>query len=262
MPFLTSRDARIHYQVTGSGEPIVLIMGLGWDMTDWESLLPHLDGYQVLRVDNRGAGLSEVPNRPYSIPMMAADTIAVMDEVGIGRAHIYGASLGSMIAQEIALSYPSRVATLILGCPSPGVIAFPGAPGLATATLMRNRRTPEESVRRTAKYIAHRPESREALMTRLRERGPANPIGYKRQLTAVFRWSSLSRLRKIRVPTLIIHGTRDRLLPVSNGRLIARLIPGARIEEIQGCGHVYSFDAPGVSAELVVKFLRANRQAS
>jgi 3-oxoadipate enol-lactonase len=106
MPYVDVGDARIHYQLTGpeSGEPVVLIMGLGMDMSGWDAMMPYLeDGYRVLRIDNRGAGLSDAPDKPYSIHGMALDVLAVMDEVGMETAHFYGASLGSMIAQEVAL---------------------------------------------------------------------------------------------------------------------------------------------------------------
>src|ERR1700680_683955 len=144
MPFTNVGAARIHYEVTGpkTGEPVVLIMGLGWDMSGWDPMLPYLKGYRVLRLDNRGAGRSDAPDTPYSIGGMASDTLKVMDAVDMSSAHVYGASLGSMIAQEIALSHPERVRSLILGCPSPGLIALPGSPGIIRLMLTRGQYTP------------------------------------------------------------------------------------------------------------------------
>lgn len=263
--FLDVGDARIHYRVTGprGGEPVVLIMGLGWDMSGWDPTLPYLEGYRLLRLDNRGAGLSDAPDRPYSIAQMARDTIRVMDAAGMSAAHVYGASLGSMIAQEIALSHPGRVRSLILGCPSPGVISIPGAPGILRLMLTRNRYTHEEAIRKAAPYLFHRalqqsPEViEEALQRRLAM--PINPVGYRRQLQASLRWSSLSRLPRLRVPTLILHGDHDRLVPPINGRLISLLVPGARFHSIRGAGHVYGTDAPGEAARVVVDFIRDQR---
>ncbi|HEY8740887.1 MAG TPA: alpha/beta fold hydrolase [Candidatus Dormibacteraeota bacterium] len=261
MPFADAGDARIHYTVTGpaDGEPIVLVMGLGTDMSGWDAMLPYLDEYRVLRIDNRGVGKSDAPDVPYSIAGMARDTLAAMDAVGMESANIYGASLGSMIAQELALSHRDRVRTLVLGCPSPGVVALPGSPGILRLLLTRQRYTAAEAGRLAAPYLFHRALTEdpaaveEAILKRIAHTG--SPIGYRRQLQASLRWSSLSRLRRLRVPTLVLHGDHDRLIPQVNGRLIARLIPGARFYSIKGAGHVYSTDAPGEAAGVVVRFL-------
>ncbi len=266
--FVDVGDARIHYKISGpgTGEPVVLIMGLGWDMSGWDPTLPYLEGYRLLRLDNRGAGLSDTPDKPYSIPQMARDTIGVMDAAGVAAAHVYGASLGSMIAQEIALSHPERVRSLILGCPSPGVISIPGSPGILRLMLTRDRYTPEEAIRRAAPYLFHRallqsPELVEETLQR-RIAMPIHPVGYRRQLQASLRWSSLRRLPRLRVPTLVVHGDHDRLVPPINGRLIARLIPGARFRSIRGAGHVYGTDAPGEAAGVIVDFIRSQKGRS
>lgn len=258
MPFLVSQGARIHYQITGpeQGQAIVLVMGLGWDMTGWDGMLSYLEQYRVLRIDNRGAGLSDAPDQPYSILMMARDVIAAMDAVGFERAHIYGASLGSMIAQEIALSFPDRVVSLVLGCPSPGVVSVPGSIGLLRVLATRTRVSRERALAMAAPYLVHRASSIAVLEEWERTRIPSTPVGYKRQLRAVLRWTSVTRLKRLRVPTLIVHGDRDRLLPSANGRLIARLIPGARLHMIPECGHVYSADAPAEAAGAVMGFLK------
>src|SRR5947209_19208678 len=102
MPFVKTEDARIHYLVSGpaEGEWVVLIMGRGTDLSGWDAMMPYLDGYRVLRIDNRGVGRSDAPDIPYSIAGMARDAIAAMDAAGVDTAHVYGASLGGMIAQE------------------------------------------------------------------------------------------------------------------------------------------------------------------
>ena len=253
--------ARIHYRVSGraDGEPLVLIMGLGWDMTGWQLLMPHLRDYRVLRLDNRGTGRSDKPDRPYSIRQMALDVVRCMNVAGIESAHVYGVSLGSMIAQELAISYPARVRSLVLGCPSPGAIAFPGSPGILRVVLSRQELSEEESFWRATPYLygralTERPEAIEEVMRR-RIASRADPVGVRRQLEAVLRWSSLRRLRHVQVPTLVIHGDKDRLIPASNGRLIARLIPGARLHILRGPGHVYGSDAPEEHLQLLLGWL-------
>lgn len=262
MSFVSARDgARIYYRVTGpkSGQPLVLIMGLGWDMSGWDRLMPHLDGFRVLRLDNRGTGRSDKPDRPYSIGGMAADVVKAMNAAGMEAAHVYGASLGSMIAQELAISYPARIRSLILGCPSPGIIAVPGAPGILRLIANREKLSPEEAFRRATPYLysaalTEQPDAIEEVMRR-RLASTVSPVGMRRQFQAVLRWSSLRRLRQIRVPTLVIHGDRDRVIPLANGRLIARLIPGARLRVLHGAGHVYGTDRPEEHRQALFSFL-------
>ncbi|MEA2647348.1 MAG: hypothetical protein QOE92_2431 [Chloroflexota bacterium] len=251
MPYIRASDgAHIYYRVRGpvKGEPLVLVMGLGWDMTGWHLLMPKLRGFRVLRLDNRGTGRSDKPNRPYSIKQMASDVVRAMNDAGIDDAHVYGASLGSMVAQEMAISWPGRVRTLILGCPSPGVLAFPGNPGILLAYRGGRQLTPQEAFQRTAPYLYHaalteRPEAIDEVLQR-RIASNVSPIGFRRQLEAILKWSSLFRLRQVKAPTLVMHGDHDRLLRPANGRLIARLIPNARLVILKGAGHVYGTDRP------------------
>ena len=266
MPYAVARDgARIYYRVTGRAraEPLVLVMGMGWDMTGWDLLMPLLADYRVLRLDNRGTGKSDKPDAPYSIRQMAADVVSCMNAAGLESAHVYGASLGSMIAQELALSHPARVRSLVLGCPSPGVIALPASPRWLRLTMGRQPQTPEDSFRRAARLLygvslTERPEAVDEVMRR-RLKVKVTSVGIRRQFAAVLRWSSLRRLRRLAVPTLVIHGDRDRLIPVGNGRIIARLIPGARLHVLHGAGHNYGTDRPDEHQEVVLGFLAQQR---
>jgi 3-oxoadipate enol-lactonase len=269
MPYTEAADgARIYYRTSGPqrAEPLVLVMGLGWDMTGWALLMPHLGDFRVLRLDNRGTGRSDKPDRPYSIREMALDVVRCMNAAGMESAHIYGASLGSMIAQELALDYPARVRSLVLGCPSPGAISIPGSPGMLRVLLSREELSPEESFMRATPFLygrslTERPEAIEEVMRR-RIASRADPVGMRRQLEAVLRWSSLRRLRSLRVPTMIMHGDKDRLIPVSNGRLIAALIPGARLHILKGAGHVYGTDAPEEHLQLLRGWLEEQAAAA
>jgi pimeloyl-ACP methyl ester carboxylesterase len=262
MPYVRARDgARIFYRLHGprAGEPLVLIMGLGWDMTGWHLLVPHLRSYRTLRLDNRGTGRSDKPDRPYSIQQMAGDVIRCMNDAGVESAQVYGGSLGGMIAQELALSYPGRVRALVLGCTSPGVLAFPPSPFFARMVLRRQPLSPEESFMRAAPFLYHaalteRPEAVEEVMRR-RIASNVSPVGFRRQLEAILRWSSLFRLRQVTAPTLVIHGDHDKLVPPANGRLIARLIPGAQLAMLKGAGHVYGTDRPEEHLDLLLGWL-------
>src|SRR5262245_5673467 len=122
MPYTTASDgARIHYEVHGSGDPVLLIMGLGSNAYGWHRTLPWMSQrYQAIAFDNRGTGRSDVPPGEYTIAQMADDAAAVIDAVGHARAHIVGASLGGMIAQRFAVTHPERVRSLLLICTTPG----------------------------------------------------------------------------------------------------------------------------------------------
>src|SRR5215813_4154182 len=122
MPHTTSSDgARIHYEVHGSGQPVLLIMGLGSNAYGWYRTIPWLSPhYEVIAFDNRGTGRSDVPEGAYSIAQMAADAAAVVDAAGERTAHVCGASLGGMIAQGFAAAYPERLRSLMLICTTPG----------------------------------------------------------------------------------------------------------------------------------------------
>src|SRR5689334_5742139 len=119
MPCVVNEGAEIYWEQQGEGPPVLLIMGLSFTLEMWFRVLPPLlQGYRAIVFDNRGVGRTGVPAGPYWIPQMARDAVAVLDAAGVENAHIMGASMGGMIAQELALSAPERVRSLVLGCTS------------------------------------------------------------------------------------------------------------------------------------------------
>src|SRR5208282_3632286 len=146
MAFVENQGAKIYWDEQGQGEPVLLIMGLGWVSDLWHRTRPVLAGrYRTIALDNRGVGRSDVPPGPYPIALMASDAAAVMDAAGVESAHVFGVSMGGMIAQELALQYPSRVRSLILGCTAAGGPHAVKAESAALETLVRRDLTPEES---------------------------------------------------------------------------------------------------------------------
>src|SRR5579863_8901572 len=146
MPFVENQGARIYWNEQGQGEPVLLIMGLGYPSNLWHRTRPLLaQRYRTIAFDNRGVGLSDVPPGPYSIATMASDAAAVLDAAGVSDANVFGVSMGGMIAQEFALQYPQRTRSLILGCTAAGgphaVLAEPQV----LEILMRQGMTPEEA---------------------------------------------------------------------------------------------------------------------
>ncbi len=251
MPFAQNGPTRLHYESTGDGPPVLLVMGLGISATGWWRTVPVLaEGFRVISFDNRGVGRSDHPAGPYSVAEMAADAVAVLDAAGEASAHVYGISLGGMIAQTVALDTPERVRGLVLGATTPGgPAATPIQSDTATFFQRRLEMPAAEAVWASVPY-SYGEETRlrggqliaEDIEQRLRF--PVEPVGYGGQLGAAMNFNVHDRLAEIDRPTLVLHGDADRIVPTENGRLLARRITGAAIEELPGAGHLYPTDAP------------------
>ena len=220
-------------------------------MSFWDDLLPQLRGFRVLRLDNRGAGLSDAPDEAFSIEQMADDVAAVMDAAGMPSAHVHGISMGGLIAQDLAIRYPERVLSLVLGA------TYAGGPLLSRAVLplLLSQKGPEDLMRATAPFLSATPIPATADRFPGHALAPRDKRGLRRQLSAQLRYSSLRRLHTIRQPTLIMHGEKDRLISPFNARRMTRRIPGARLRLIAGAGHMYRHDRPRESHDLLLDFL-------
>jgi len=262
MPLVRTPDGvRIAYERFGDGDrPLVLLlMGVGMRGAAWGEATTRLrdHGYAVVTLDNRGAGDSETPRRPFTMATMADDAVAVLDALGAERAHVVGASMGGMIAQELALRHPHRVAGLGLVSTSAGLPRLdfipPGSLGVLLAALVGRRRevTPEQRVRAMLRFIASDAFAEQVdladprLATMVAAMGDRmSRRGYLLQLLAAgshARWGALGRLR---APTLVQHGERDRVISVAAGRALAARIPGARLETYADAGHVLALQRP------------------
>ncbi len=262
MPYATSSDgARIHYETHGAGEPVLLIMGLGSNAYGWHWTIPWLaERYQAIAFDNRGTGRSDVPTDTYSIAQMAADAAAVLDAAGHATAHVCGASLGGMIAQRVALAYPERIKSLVLICTTPGGRHAVRPSREVTAALVEGGEDPATVYRRNAWFLYGedtRMRHPERIEEDLLHRGkiPTQPRGYFGQLQAAVDHDTWDELPSIAVPTLVVHGHADLLVPTGNGRLLAERIPGAELVVVPGAGHMLQADANDVVRDAVLDFL-------
>jgi pimeloyl-ACP methyl ester carboxylesterase len=259
------RGISLAYEEIGDGEPLVLVAGLGQQLHSWpDELCAQLAdrGYRVIRFDNRDVGrsthlrfrppspaaimLRRWPPEQYDLSDMAADTVGLLDALGIESAHIVGVSMGGMIAQTVAARYPDRVRTLTSIMSNTGARKV-GRPALSTWLLMASRpaRTRAEAQARAVRIFRHigshgfpfdEAEVR-ALAGVGWDRDPS-PAGVARQLAAIFRSGDrTSRLRSVTAPTLVIHGDRDRMVHPTGGAATARAIAGSRLETIAGMGH-------------------------
>ena len=257
--YATAEDGtRIYYesfsaQGTPRATPVLLVMGLGANGRLWAPAVRRLRGagYDVTAVDNRGCGRSSTPWRPWSTRTMAADALTVLDELGIERAIIGGASLGGMVAQEIALETPERAAALVLvsttgGLPRVDLLPRRGLVDLGEALLRswRPASDPDQRVRdficmATSDDFAAQCQPSDEAWTAVADmlEDPTSQRGMVMQLLACARHSTWSRLPSLTMPVQVHHGTEDRLVPFDAGRELARHIPGARFVVHDGAGH-------------------------
>ena len=290
MPTVRANDIDIYYEEAGpaDGPVILLVMGLGTQMIAWpEDLIQGLvaQGYRVIHYDNRDVGLSQrmdgaaapnlvwamvkarfgLPIQPaYTLTDMTKDGISLLDALGIEKAHVVGASMGGMIVQLMAVHYPERILTMTSIMSSSGRPGLPGPRADIRKRLMAPRPanpTREEAVRLGAESIEaisyadmKRPHDAFVDMAaRAFDRG-YYPIGMKRQLLAIIAdGSRVDRLKTVKVPTLLVHGGADPLVPKEGSEDIARLVPGARLEIINEMGHDLPPSQVGRMVDLIAK---------
>lgn len=258
MSLVENQGTKIYWDEQGRGEPVLLIMGLGYPSCLWHRSRSVLaQHFRTVAFDNRGVGLSDVPPGPYSIATMASDAAAVLDAADVSSAHIFGISMGGMVAQEFALQYPARTRSLILGCTSPGGPLALRAERKVADILMARGMTLEQAREAMLPYIydAATPQEKIGEDTSLRRRWLPSLEGYMAQLQGILAWEGYSRIAQIAAPTLVIHGKYDALVPPSNGELIARLIPGAKLVLIEHASHLFLTDQTQIANDEILEFL-------
>ena len=235
-------------------------MGLGATHVWWHRLTPILASrFRTILFDNRGVGESDMPPGPYDMATLADDAMAVLDAAKVETAHVFGASMGGMIAQEVVLRHPQRVRSLILGCTAcGGRDVVPAAREVREMLTARGNLTREESARNMVPYTFDAGTPRERIDEDIAVRLAANVPndGYFAQLEAIRSWTgTLSRLPAITTPTLVIHGETDALVPPENGRIIARAIPNAQLVMLPHASHIFYTDQLEASADAILSFL-------
>jgi pimeloyl-ACP methyl ester carboxylesterase len=256
MPVVDAGNVELSYERSGSGPPLFLIMGLSGTMLHWgEPFLEALRGdFEVIAFDNRGVGSSSRVEAPFAIADLAADAAGLLRALELESVHVMGISMGGMIAQELALAHPERIRTLTLGCTycgGPGN-SLPAQPELGAAVMSGDR---ERALRATWEVNVSASFAQNAdAYAAFRAIGQERPVAVAvmmEQLSAITRHDTSTRLGALNMPTLVVHGTEDRIIPVENGRMVAGLIPGSRLEILQDIGHLFFWELPERSAELV-----------
>jgi 3-oxoadipate enol-lactonase len=271
MPIAKVSDINIYYEIHGEGEPLVLIYGYVGHSGLWFEQIPVLSKkYRVIAFDNRGVGRSDKPDIPYTMSMMAKDIAGLFDVIGIDDAHVFGISMGGMIAQHFALDYPQRVISLILGCTYCGGVHSIQPGPESTAALFDFERlqkmTPEEVTRQampfcySQEFIARNPDIIEERVAKQLEY-PTPDHGATRQAGAIMGHDTYGLLPKIELPALVIAGDHDRLIPVENSRILASRIPGAELAILKGVGHEFFIEDAEEVNKTVLDFLGRHKKS-
>ena len=254
-------EATIHFHEGGAGPAVVLLNGWTASGLVWpRRLVDRLErSHRVVRIDNRGSGWSRHAPRPYTVADLARDSRRIIDDLGLVRPTVVGLSMGGMIAQELALRWPDRVGRLVLlGTRPPNPEDTPGPPALSASLLASP--PPGVSLRT---FLGERwstvaapgfGEAHAELVDEMAEaiaRRPTPRFAVLDQARAIAACCGAHRLRQLRVPTTVVHGTEDPLLPVRNGMRLAQLIPGARYVELTDVGHLVPYEAPDAVARLI-----------
>ncbi len=256
MPVIDAGNVQLSYERSGSGPPLLLIMGLSGTLLHWSK--PFMErlraDFDVISYDHRGVGASSRVEAPFSIADLAQDAAGLLGGLGVESAHVMGISMGGMIAQELALGHPELLRTLTLGCTYCGGpdSSLPSQPELGAAIMSGDR---ERAIRAMweANVSARFAQDDEAY-ARFRAIGLERAVAVTvtmEQLSAITRHDTSARLGSLEMPTLVVHGTEDTIIPVENGRIVAGLIPDARLEIWPDTGHLFFWEQPQRSAEVV-----------
>jgi 3-oxoadipate enol-lactonase len=251
----TEGPVPLWWEEQGTGEPLLLVMGHIYGMRMWYRVVPALaQRYRVISFDNRGVGQSRPAAGPHSIADMADDAFAVLDAAGVSAAHVYGASMGGLIAQEMALTRPDRVRSLVLGCT--GCPSDRTAPSARFASL--KYRIPLRLFAPLMKKSMYGAGTDRALIeedVKVLLDIPVAPHALATQARGIAAFRSHARVSDINVPVLVLHGTADKVVPVERGHELHATIPNSWLVLLEGAGHNYTTDATTLANEAVLEFL-------
>jgi 3-oxoadipate enol-lactonase len=268
MPKAKVNGININYKVQGHGEPLVLISGYAADQTAWMFQTRAFKKYYlVITFDNRGVGKTDKPGGAYSIKMMADDTVGLMDYLGIKKAHILGTSMGGEIAQVIAINYPERINKLILASCIAGRNESSGpSPEWLKALGYGEDYTDDDArsipIRKTLDTVfslaINKPLFRIFFLPLMKITNRfISDTGLLGQWEAQLGHNTFDKLSTIKVPTLVLTGTKDRVIKTSSSEVIAKLIPNAKLVKVEDGSHLFSMEMSGRFNKEVLDFLRA-----
>jgi 3-oxoadipate enol-lactonase len=250
---------RIAWERRGTGEPLLLVHGLGYARWGWEPVADALaEANEIVLFDNRGIGQSDAPAGPYSVSDMAGDAVAVLDAAGLERAHVLGTSLGGMIALQLVLDHPERVDRLVLACTTPGGAGASPMPERTVRLMAEAQGLPAEVALRRFVENAFAPDPDQVEIERIMRHRIAtaqSPTAWAAQASAGAAFDAWERLAEIGAQTLVLTGDQDAVVDPKNSELLAARIPHARLEVFRGGGHLFFWEQPEKFVSAVKEFL-------
>ncbi len=259
MTVVKAGEIELSYERIGTGPPLLMIMGLGGTFAHWDDrfLADLRRDYELIIYDHRGVGASSRVEEPFTMTQLAADAASLLGALEIESAHVFGFSMGGMVAQELALAHPQLIERLVLASTYCGGVESTRSRSMLLKRLAEAAASGDRALAvQLAWEINVSPEfakderARERFLEIAKHRRVALAV-FQEQLRAIAGHDTSERLPSLTLPTLVIHGTADEMVLVENGRLIARLLPNSRLEILEGAGHLFFWEMPDRAAELV-----------
>ena len=261
--YVESNGQKLYYEIHGEGEPLLLIMGLGGDATGWMLQIPAFSKhFKVVAFDNRDVGRSSLAKGSYSIADMAEDTVGLMDALGIEKAHILGGSMGGAIAQELVIRHPKRVWKLILACTMGHFARF--RINMLEPAIFIKKHDPTNKVFLTEmlfQCMTHdflkNSEAVDRMLNVMQNPPfPQSTEAFVRQANASMTFDALDRLCAVKAPTLVLAGDQDILTPPWAAQELAKVIPGAKLQILEGGAHGFFWEIPEKANQAIIEFLK------
>lgn len=261
MPRIAVNGVQLYYETHGQGDPLLLIAGIGYGTWLWFKQLPALSqNFQVVVLDNRGAGQSDKPDSEYTIALMAHDAYELLRALGIKKTHTLGVSLGGFIAQQLALDHPEIVRKLVLCSTSFGGpnMLLPKGDVLQFMAFGAGKDTFQYGLELAfgQDYLAQHPNEIAQLVRSMR-RNPQPRYAYLRQLMAPAGFSSEERLSEVRSPVLVLAGEDDQVVPAENSRKLAAQLPNAQLKIFPKTKHLFFVEKADEVNKAMLDFLRS-----
>lgn len=267
MPKIPSNGIELYYEIHGEGQPLVLISGLGYSLWQWHRMVPFLaEHFKVITFDNRGVGQSDRPAGPYTAQMLAADTAGLLDALGMEKAIVAGHSMGGFVAQAMALEFPQKVDKLILcstnfGGPRHVPVTAEAMKVLTDVSSDPLTRFKNGIAVSTAPGWSEKNAEIIQQWVEWRVANPIEPAPYQAQLAiglsllpeaAAFE----SQLARITVPTLILFGEHDKVVPPANASLLAEKIVASKVVIFPDAGHFFPIEIPEAASHAMIEFAK------
>jgi len=269
MPKININDINIYYELHGEGKPLVCIMGQGGTVKHFKSSILFSEfrkymfkEFKTLLYDNRGIGQTDDIDKQYSIKTLADDITRLIDRLNLGKVNLLGFSMGGMITQELMINYPEKIEKAVIGsthCGRPKSIMpskeiFSGPPPFQEGVIPEDRIKYQIPLVYTKDFIKNNPDIIETLIQNYISR-PIPLKVYQKQINAVLRFKSYKKLPLVQIPTLILHGKDDLLVPPQNAEILFNLLPRAKLKIFENCGHAILIEQTEAVMNAILEFL-------